>query len=875
MDHPAATEAPPPPPKPPQQWRVGGLGMRKRNRGNSVNQQIIPTRGVTDRRLGQWAYLHHVHHAIACIATQKWQLFTAIICYVMVFKLNYDDVVQTPNKNHRTQFVDSDIRHPTKNGDAPDEGAAIVRYNTMPEDKEPKENNESRSSNVADVSPIRQQQCERQDMIQFNYYTVCNGLSNQLAGHAAFIASFIMSGKKVTLPDAFIFNGIQSERNTDGQTLKNVVATKDNSIPLTSIIDADTLLKTIRQYGVDACFIPHDMIVMSRKEHTTSKCSWLQQLRSSDNDIVATLLDAMKPSIPLSGIVKSVTSKIGDKLTNNNNNFISEEGVCLHYRNGTDWHNHCSIWKGNNCKNSGNRAIVDLVKERIPATYPKKWMYYVGDATPSERLVETMKEHTNLTMIHRIRDNLALSSYDEIRELVKNGSEELSLEKHRDIFAVIDFFVCKSVPSFIGNSVSTFSALQIATRQGKNSSWYNSRSVPLLNGFLQAKVIPIVYTYTEESQAMGKILLKASITSVRQTFGMDIGIHVIYHGTEDRMFMYWLEKRKVTIHVHEPKWLPMIEDMLLDANHMNSHLYSHRGNYIGTWQRIDIPLFIDAEYVIFLDSDTIVRNKFDFSTFGDNITPGIAFSSETDEKLKVPSNAGVALLNVPLLRETYNEFLAFIQDHAQTKKDFVLGPSDQGAYLDFYHSFKNPGVVLRHEVSTYVQYLDQTFNVKPYYKNKDTFDKRRVIHFHGFKPQDLLKGLMGYGEDEFAPALHGLFKKIFRGNDHNLLCLALRDFALSVTIDDDEDNLHQFCKAAFPFAHEEEITCKFFFQTLSKQQEGGHSNCKNILKLDVSKQHQHPPLSCPSLLYYTVAAIAVIFSVYHLGQGTRRRDLPQ
>ena len=164
----------------------------------------------------------------------------------------------------------------------------------------------------------------------------------------------------------------------------------------------------------------------------------------------------------------------------------------------------------------------------------------------------------------------------------------------------------------------------------------------------------------------------------------------------------------------------------------------------------------------------------------------------------MPSNAGVALLNVPLLRETYNEFLAFIQDHAQTKKDFVLGPSDQGAYLDFYHSFKNPGVVLRHEVSTYVQYLDQTFNVKPYYKNKDTFDKRRVIHFHGFKPQDLLKGLMGYGEDEFAPALHGLFKKIFRGNYHNLLCLALRDFALSVTIDDDEDNLHQFCKAASP-----------------------------------------------------------------------------
>ena len=105
--------------------------------------------------------------------------------------------------------------------------------------------------------------------------------------------------------------------------------------------------------------------------------------------------------------------------------------------------------------------------------YPRKWIYYIGnDVYPSTVLVEVIKKQTNMELFHLDHDKLARNK--EIRTLVaSDGDELLVATKYRDIFAAIDFFVCSSLSSFIGNSVSIFSATQIALRQGRNSSWYN------------------------------------------------------------------------------------------------------------------------------------------------------------------------------------------------------------------------------------------------------------------------------------------------------------------------------------------------------------------------------------------------------------------
>lgn len=661
------------------------------------------------------------------------------------------------------------------------------------------------SSWYSSTKALQKYECGKDDIIPGNTYTVCNGLSNQILGHVAHIANFIKKERKVAIPDAFIVNGVQSEKKKNGSALKNVIPTKDNSIPLTAVIDADALMKMIHRLGGEACFIPHDMVVMDDAQEQKTKHvkrSWLNQLRRSDDEIALHLLESMKPSRSLLGIVESVISNI----ENMSLNISLSDGVCLHHRDGPDWHQHCSIWEGNNCMNAENMPLEELVQYRLPDAYPKKWIYYIGDTIPSQTML------ADLLLLHRDKDELADNTA--IGELV--GDQRPSVEKYRDIYAAVDFFVCKRLPSFIGNSVSTFSATQIALRRGTNSSWYNSRSIPLLAGFLKVETIPFVYTYTEKSETMGKILLKASITSVRQSFGFDIDINVIYHGTEDEMFLKWLVERKVTVHKHEPKWLGMIRDLQSNGNINHSHLYAHSGNYIGTWQRIDIPLFINAEYIMFLDYDTIVHDRFGLDSFGNDITPGIAFSAEVIETQKKPINAGVALMNVPKLRETYTDFLAFIKVHAEKEKNFELGPSDQGAYLDFYHSYKNG--VNEKDKKEYVKYLDVTFNVKPYYKKMDTFKNRKIIHYHGIKPHDIFKAFMGYRVRDFPPALRKhILPRMFDGKNKHLLCLTLRDFALSII--DDEDNMKHFCAIGFPNVAKGEMACKIILEKLSEADE--------------------------------------------------------
>jgi len=327
----------------------------------------------------------------------------------------------------------------------------------------------------------------------------------------------------------------------------------------------------------------------------------LQALRRSNDVIEMGVLSALQPSHLLEEVIQSSIDSLQEKV---GSDVDTSDGICLHHRDGPDWHRHCTMWVGNNCMNFEDQPIEVLVKNRVAKEYPKKWVYYVGDASPSAVLIELMKETTGLQVFHRDKDGLLDDAL--LKDKFLNGVEP-SLEMHRDIYAAVDFFVCRQVSSFVGNSVSTFSAVQIAMREGKNTTWYNSRSNPLLNGFMKVQTIPVVYTYTEESQIMGKYLLKASIESVRQTFGTGIDINIMYHGKSDKEFLKWLKERQVIIHNHEPNWFSIIDAMISNANHTRSHLYAHRGNYIGTWQRIDIPHFIQEEYVILLDADTVVR----------------------------------------------------------------------------------------------------------------------------------------------------------------------------------------------------------------------------------------------------------------------------
>ena len=105
-------------------------------------------------------------------------------------------------------------------------------------------------------------------------YNVCNGFSNQILGHAAFIAHSIKSSNmgsshdKLKIPNAFIVNGVQSKENVGSRArgeLENVFANGENSIPLSDIVDTNHLLAMVRERAVDACLVPYEELLQRQR----------------------------------------------------------------------------------------------------------------------------------------------------------------------------------------------------------------------------------------------------------------------------------------------------------------------------------------------------------------------------------------------------------------------------------------------------------------------------------------------------------------------------------------------------------------------------------------------------------------------------------
>jgi hypothetical protein len=599
-------------------------------------------------------------------------------------------------------------------------------------------------------------------------YNICNGLSNQLLYHSASIAVAVKEGKEVLIPDYFIVNGVQ---HTD----EAVLPTDKNSIPFGDAFDQAFFLEQIQKLGIRATFVTFD------SDEPQIPCTGMQTFRQADPRVALEVIKAFRPSNKMSRFISGITNKFKDR----------EEGICVHHRDGKDWHDHCARWESindglyrGNCLGVPGRTFLQSLEDRGLAD--SRWIYYCGDHEVPKELRSSKYTVISREDLMDQADTLAV-------EAIKSG------QPSRDLWALIDFFVCGRLDHFIGNSVSTFSAIQIALRDGDNVYWYNSQSIPL-GDIWRVYQIPIVYTYTELSKASGKHLLQASISSVRQQMPTN-KIHILYHGVDDTEFRSWLREKDVIIHRHKPTWKGPIETMRQNGDPSKSHLFLHSGNYLGTWQRIDIPLFINSEYCLLLDADTIVVRPFTLSDFGLKLTRGIAMSAEISPN-EVPSNAGVTLMNVPHMRQTHFKFLKFILKHVDSGVFNHPSPSDQGAYLEFYEPV--------------VSFLSRSFNFKPYWKRsaieeKDPF----IVHFHGAKPHDFLKFIMGGKCDKAIQFLCDQTMSL------PYLCRAMRIFARATMSVDGV----AYCKASFTKS-KEVVFCNYMLDALVSRKD----QCRTIVR---------------------------------------------
>jgi len=206
-------------------------------------------------------------------------------------------------------------------------------------------------------------------------------------------------------------------------------------------------------------------------------------------------------------------------------------------------------------------------------------------------------------------------------------------------------------------------------------------------------------------------------------------LHVLYHGRSDGAFRAWLAGHGVTVHDHHPAWRGEAERLRregLVGTSFQRHRFLDSGDYFGTWQRIDAPLHVSAEYCLLLDSDTFFVRPVvfgDISSRSSGITPSLAFSTDLFAGDPKPGNAGVTLMNLPFMRETLPAFRSFIFN--RTSPVFMQGPAHHGAYLDFYGSA--------------VELLTRRLGTKPWERDKKVWKSKLILHFNGLKPHDLLR----------------------------------------------------------------------------------------------------------------------------------------
>jgi hypothetical protein len=277
-------------------------------------------------------------------------------------------------------------------------------------------------------------------------YNICNGLSNQLLYHAASIAIAKEQSKLVEIPNHFIVNGEQASDDS-------VLPTAHNSVPFNVAFDAAYFLERMQELGIKATFVTFDF------SHTPIPCAGMQSLQNADPEIVRRVLAAFRPSSTLQPLIAGISNAIEARGI--------DQGICLHHRDGQDWYNHCSRWSSindgiyrGNCLGVPGRTFVESLEDR--GLKAGKWVYYCGDHDIPRDLSDPKSSYEVVS-----RKDLMGPADTEAVLSIKKGAPSL-----RDLWALIDFYICRSLPHFIGNSVSTFSAIQIALREMENTFWY-------------------------------------------------------------------------------------------------------------------------------------------------------------------------------------------------------------------------------------------------------------------------------------------------------------------------------------------------------------------------------------------------------------------
>ena len=151
--------------------------------------------------------------------------------------------------------------------------------------------------------------------------------------------------------------------------------------------------------------------------------------------------------------------------------------TCLHPRLERDWELHCAKWSkyGWNCSRNKEHLANTLTLENISRS---DTLYIASEDSVADLFVK----HSDIIkdLIHRHKK--ITTKQNLLRSVSHYSLNATSSVFSREGMAAVDFILCDGSNTFVGNSVSTFSALLLGRRlrEGKRSLWYNGGSIPFL-----------------------------------------------------------------------------------------------------------------------------------------------------------------------------------------------------------------------------------------------------------------------------------------------------------------------------------------------------------------------------------------------------------
>jgi hypothetical protein len=154
--------------------------------------------------------------------------------------------------------------------------------------------------------------------------------------------------------------------------------------------------------------------------------------------------------------------------------------VAVHVRAEQDWIDHCEKWENirdaiirDNCMSNTEYLTRVLRQNKI---LPGTTVYLAGGYRKSD-------VHAN-SLLRPLLEEYNVVTKDDIIDRVGEGE----LLRNREFFAAIDYYICENAPIFVGNSVSTFSAMLLLSRERRRTLHqeklehfhYNGGNIPLL-----------------------------------------------------------------------------------------------------------------------------------------------------------------------------------------------------------------------------------------------------------------------------------------------------------------------------------------------------------------------------------------------------------